>query len=90
MAEMIRARLLWTLVPGCCNALRTKKKMTNKTFQQTEENHTTQNNLHKESLLLMDHRDFVVMRVRFAVRDQMAGSADPQSPDAPEGVSHAV
>ena len=41
--------------------------------EKTEEHHTTQNNLHKDLLLLMDNRGFGVTRVRFAVLDQKAG-----------------
>ena len=33
----------------------------------------------------MDHRGFVVTRVRFAVPDQKVGIADPESPDAATG-----
>ena len=88
--EAVRAITL-THVPGCCNALR--RIPTNKTFKKAnQKNNTTQNNFHKESLLLKDHRGFGVTHVRCAVLDQKARIADTESPgaatDLPCGLMH--
>ena len=44
-----------------------KRSRTLHTKEKTGKNNTTQNNLHKESMLWMDHRGFGVTRVRSAV-----------------------
>ena len=60
-----------------------KKAVANDAHREdTWENFTTQNYLHKESLLLMDHRGFCETHVRCAVLNQNVGIADPKSPDA--------
>ena len=63
-------------------AMHSEKKRWRKVhIQDNWENYTTQNNLHKDSLLKKKHRGFGATRVHSAPLDQKVGIADPESPD---------